>query len=185
MDAFEYLSVLLSIILGLAITQILQGYRGLMLSRSTVTLYLPPLIWSGLMIVIATQSWWASFGLADHQGWTFATFSLILLQTVLLYMMAALVLPDVPAGQPVDLRAHFYREVRPFFGIFLAMVVTSLVKDWMLGGMPDPGNLAFHLVFGAVSLAAMLVRRPRFHEIVAPLVAVLLAAYIFLLFARL
>ena len=28
MDAFSYLSVLFSIILGLAITQILQGYRG-------------------------------------------------------------------------------------------------------------------------------------------------------------
>ena len=34
MDAFSYLSVLLSIILGLAITQVLQGFRGLMLARS-------------------------------------------------------------------------------------------------------------------------------------------------------
>ena len=36
MDAFSYLSVLLSIILGLAITQILQGYRALLLARSHV-----------------------------------------------------------------------------------------------------------------------------------------------------
>lgn len=33
MDAFSYLSVLLSIILGLAIQQILQGYRALILRR--------------------------------------------------------------------------------------------------------------------------------------------------------
>ena len=37
MDAFSYLSVLLSIILGLAITQVLQGFRGLMLSTLTYT----------------------------------------------------------------------------------------------------------------------------------------------------
>ena len=34
MDAFSYLSVLLSIILGLAIQQILQGYRALILARA-------------------------------------------------------------------------------------------------------------------------------------------------------
>src|SRR6185312_11679923 len=42
-DAFNYLSVLLSIILGLAITQILKGFRGLTLSRSRVVAYWPSL----------------------------------------------------------------------------------------------------------------------------------------------
>ena len=44
--AFSYLSVLLSIILGLAIAEILQGYGTLLLSRASVKLYAPPLIWS-------------------------------------------------------------------------------------------------------------------------------------------
>jgi hypothetical protein len=39
MDAFSYLSVLLSIIIGLAITQVLQGYRGLLLARHRTTLF--------------------------------------------------------------------------------------------------------------------------------------------------
>ena len=34
MDAFSYLSVLISIILGLAVTQILKGFRGIVLSRA-------------------------------------------------------------------------------------------------------------------------------------------------------
>jgi hypothetical protein len=44
-DAFAYLSVLLSIILGLAIAEVLQGYGALLLSRSKVKLCAPPLIW--------------------------------------------------------------------------------------------------------------------------------------------
>ena len=36
MDEFSYLSVLLSIILGLAVAQILTGFRGLLQSRATV-----------------------------------------------------------------------------------------------------------------------------------------------------
>jgi hypothetical protein len=186
MDAFEYLSVLLSIILGLAITQVLQGYRGLLLSRSTVTVYAPTLIWSALLLLIVTQSWWASFGLSDHRDWDFGSFSLILLQMVLLYMMAALILPDVPRGEPVDLRAHFYRERRPFFAIFLAMLATSLIKDWVLDGdLPEAENILAHAVFGALSVLALIVRKPRFHEIAAPVTAGLAIIYIAALFARL
>lgn len=186
MDAFSYLSVLLSIILGLAITQVLQGYRALMLSRTRVVLYPPPLIWSALMLLFATQSWWASFGLADHAEWDFASFTIILLQMVLLYMMAAIVLPDVPAGAPVDLRAHYYRERRPFFTLCVAMLAASLLKDLMIDGrLPGGENLAFHLIFGAASLAAIATPRPRFHEWQAPLIALLSGVYIALLFARL
>lgn len=45
MDEFSYLSVLTSIIVGLAITQILKGYRGIVLSRARVRIYWPTLVW--------------------------------------------------------------------------------------------------------------------------------------------
>jgi len=41
MDAFTYITVLLSIVLGLAITQVLLGFRGLILTRAKVKLYTP------------------------------------------------------------------------------------------------------------------------------------------------
>ena len=44
MDAFSYLSVLLSIILGLGIQQVLQGYRALMLARGRVRFFWVPLL---------------------------------------------------------------------------------------------------------------------------------------------
>ena len=71
MESFDYLSVLLSIILGLAITQVLLGFRGLILTRVKVKLYLPAVIWAGLVLLIAIQAWWASFGLRTRGNWTF------------------------------------------------------------------------------------------------------------------
>ena len=184
MDAFSYLSVLLSIILGLAITQVLQGVRGLLLARGRVRLYAPSLIWSGMILVFATQSWWASFGLADHRDWTFAGFGMLLLQTTLLYMLAALVLPDFPSGEPVDLKEHYFREVRPFFGITVAMLATSVLKDLTIDGhLPAAENLVFHGAFGAFGVAAMITKNPRLHFALALVTAALLASYITLLFA--
>ena len=66
MDAFSYLSVLLSIILGLAIQQVLQAYRALILARGTISFSPLPLIWSVLILLMATQHWWASFSLAER-----------------------------------------------------------------------------------------------------------------------
>lgn len=186
MDAFSYLSVLLSIILGLAITQVLMGYRGLLLARGRVRFYAPAMTWSALLLVIAAQNWWSSFGLSYHRDWTFLQFSAVLLQTVLLYMMAGLVLPDIPANEPVDLRAHYFRERRPFYGAFVLMLAVSVSKDWVLQGrLPAPENLAFHGVFVTLSLLAFFIRRPRFHEIATPVGGAVMAAYIALLFFRL
>lgn len=107
MDAFSYLSVLLSIIIGLAITQVLQGYRALLLARGRVQGDGTALLWSALILLFATQAWWASFGLRDQAQWSFVGFAVVLLQMILLYMMAAVVLPDVGRDEAVDLADHF------------------------------------------------------------------------------
>ena len=138
MDAFAYLSVLISIILGLAVQQVLQGYRALILSRRRIRFYAPPLIWSVLLLLMVAQNWWGSFGLAGRTEWSFALFATILVQTILLYMMAAIVLPDIPSDEPIDLRDHYYREARAFFGISGVLILWSLLREYMLEGGPAP-----------------------------------------------
>ncbi len=186
MTAFEYLSVLLSIILGLAITQVLQGYRSLLLARANVRLYAPSLIWSGVILLFTTQAWWASFGLEDRQEWRFDTFLVIVVQMALIYLSAALVLPDVPDGAAVDLEAHYEAQRRPFFGCLLAVVAVSLLKDLMLSGaLPSPLNVAFHGLMAGVGVAGFLLRGRTSQLALAASVGLLFVAYVSLLFARL
>lgn len=186
MDEFSYLSVLLSIVLGFALQQVLLGYRSLLLNRTRVRLYAPPLIWSAIIVLIVAQNWWASFGLSHYHHWGFAAFGMILLEVVLLYMMAGVVLPDVRPDEPLDLRDHYYRERHWFFGLFLATLGASLARDLLLNGhLPNTGNLSFHLIFICSAVAAMLTPGRRFHEWLAPTMGLLLLAYVALLFARL
>lgn len=186
MDAFAYLSVLISIILGLAVQQVLQGYRALIMSRRRIRFYAPPLIWSVLILVMVAQNWWGSFGLAGRTEWSFALFATILVQTILLYMMAAIVLPDIPADEPIDLRDHYERESRAFFGISAALIAWSLFRDYMLtGALPEPVKLGFYVVFFALAVAAIVWKHRRLHEAFAVIMAVLFSVFIGLLFARL
>lgn len=186
-DAFAYLSVLLSIILGLAIAEVLQGYRSLLISRGEVKLYAPPLIWSATMLVLAIHFWWASFGLAGRENWDFTAFSAVLMQTVMLFMGAALLLPHKQADQPIDLKAHYYREAGPFFSFGLLFILFGFLKDWLLdqhilsGGLP----MVFFLFFLSMTVLALFVRNRRVHEIIAPLMAVTVLIFIGMMFARL
>lgn len=186
MDAFSYLSVLTSIILGLGIQQVLLGYRALILSRRRVKFYAPPLVWSVLLLAMVAQHWWASFHLAQRTEWSFAIFATILVMTALIYMMTAIVLPDIPPDEPIDLKDHYYREAPAFFGIGAATIMWSLFREYMLEGrLLEPPNLGFHGLFLAMAMAAMAVRRPLLHELLAGLMGLAFVAYIGLLFARL
>jgi hypothetical protein len=125
MDAFSYLSVLISLILGLAITQVLKGIRGLMHARTRLKSYWPAVIWAILIVVISVQSWWAMFGLRWHSDWTFLEFSIVLAQTIDLYLLAALVLPDFFGDTVVDLREHYYAHRRWFFSLLVLLIAIT------------------------------------------------------------
>lgn len=186
MDAFSYLSVLLSIILGLAIAQVLQGYRALLLARERVRLSPPVLIWSGLLLLFATQAWWASFGLRQRTSWDFLSFAIILLQMVLLYMLSAVVFPEVEANEGVDLVDHFERHRRIFYGLVIAMLAVSVLKDVLLDHrLPSPLNLAFHLVLATTAAVGIATRSYRVQLWLALIAVGGFVLYIFLLFARL
>ncbi len=186
MDEFSYLSVLLSIILGLAIAQVLQGFRGILQSRKRVVFYWPSLVWSVLLLLIFVQSWWAMFGLRTHTHWTFAAFGIVLLQTICLYMLAGLVLPDFAAGETIDLRENYFAHRGWFFGIAVANGVVSIVKDLVLSGLfPNRANLIFHAIFIGTCAVAAITARVWYHAILAATAIIMFVLYILLLFANL
>lgn len=186
MDAFGYLSVLISIILGLAIAQVLQGYRALLLARGRIHADPAPLIWSGLVLLFAAQAWWASFGLNARQHWDFGDFVVILVQMGLLYMLSALILPDVPSDEPVDLALHFERHRRAFFIFLIAMLASSIVKEAILEHrLTSPLNLGFHFLLAAIAVGGILLAGRKAQLALALTAAAGFLAYVTLLFARL
>ena len=56
-ETFDYLAVFFSIILGLAVTEILQGLRRLLIKRERVVLLLPALLWAGVLLAMLAQVW--------------------------------------------------------------------------------------------------------------------------------
>ena len=112
-------------------------FRSRDLSNQTTILLL-----AGLVLLLAIQGWWASFGMRMRAHWTFVALLVIVLQAIGVYMAAALVLPDVTGDAIVDLRDHYFAHRSWFFGALFAPVVFSAAKDLALEGhLPDRMNL--------------------------------------------
>jgi len=186
MDEFGYLSVLITIILGLGITQLVTGLGRLIVSRERVRLYWPTVAWVALLLTFHILTWWTMFGLRNYRAWNFLAFLIVLLQPIVLYLLAALILPDITAASPIDLKTSYYENVRWFFSLLVLLFWVSLLKDLALyGRLPEKTNLAAHVIFMALGIAAIGTQREWYHKLLIPVSVVLIGAYIATLFARL
>lgn len=184
MDAFSYLSVLLSIVVGLAVTQLLSGFAALVHARRRIAMYWPVPVQMAATLLVAVEVWWSMFGMREVRHWTFGAFLMLLLQSIAVYLMAAFITPELPGDERLDLRDAYFREARWFFGSSLGLIIISLIKNVVLSGSFQHGlDLAGHFIFAALAIAGVASRSDRIHKIIAPLSLLFLCLYVGLLFA--
>ena len=87
MTIFEYVMVIISIILGLGIAQLLRGFSKIARSETRdhgLTL------WAVLLFVLHLQVWWALWDVRETADWTqFKFYFIVLIPCTLLYLPAA------------------------------------------------------------------------------------------------
>lgn len=185
MDAFNYLSVLVSIILGLGITQLLASVGRAVEQRGTRIPYWPPAVWALVLLLAHVQTWWSFYGLRTHESWSFLQFLFVLLQPIGLYLLSVLVLPgDASAAKDLKTRYHSNRSV--FFGLLAAFLGLSIVRDLVVSGsLPEPMNAAFQVFLLVLSVVAACISNERFHKLWALTALGVFVAYIYILFSQL
>ena len=186
MTPFEYLSVLVSIIVGLALTQLLSGAARLIQLRRRVPIHATTVLWMAMLFLIDIQVWWVAFERRAAQQWTFFNFLLYLLIPIGVFLLSYLVLPDMGDEDAPDLRANFENNRPWFFGLLATLPMVSLLEQWVREGrLQLDGDAGFRVAFAALSLVAARVRSPRYQLWNAGVALALFVGYVLLLFVRL
>jgi hypothetical protein len=186
MSPFEYLSVLVSIIVGLALTQLLSGAARLIQLRRRVVMHPATLWWMVSLFLINVQVWWVAFDRRESRDWNFFSFLLYLLIPIGLFLLSYLVLPDLGDEDRPDLRANFDDNRQWFFGLLAALPAISLIEQVLREGQLQLDlDVGFRVAYLSLALVAMRVRSARFHLWNAVGVLLLFAAYVLALFLRL
>jgi hypothetical protein len=183
---FEYLSVLVSIIIGLAITQLLSGAARLIQIRKRIRPHATTLCWMAFLFLLDTQIWWAAFTRRDIDDWNFFLFLFYLLMPVIAFLLSYLVLPELGDEDEIDLAANFSDNRPWFFGLFALLLGISLVDEATRPrGFLLDANIAFQLLFLAMSLLASRIRNMRVQLWMAVVALALMCGYIAALFLHL
>ncbi|HZV77031.1 MAG TPA: hypothetical protein VFF63_04610 [Candidatus Babeliales bacterium] len=186
MNAFDYLTILISIVLGLAIANVLTRLAAVVTARERVDFYWPPLAWAIWLFFISVQHWWAQWSYRHTRQWTFGTFWLEVLVPVDLFLLSALVLPQGDADGPLDLGDWYFRNRAWFFAIMFFLPALSIAEELArTGRMASWLNFGFLIAFEVVILIAYLLRSRRAQEWITAQAMVMTVAYVALLFLAL
>ena len=115
MSSFEFIAVLFSVIIGLAISHLLAAVSDLVESSKRVKLYWITSIWIITVLIWDIFSWWGLWELQSLEFWNYPSFFLVVVNLSGLYLMTTLVLPQASESKNIDLRQHYYSVRKIFF----------------------------------------------------------------------
>ena len=186
MNPFDYLTILVSIVLGLAMTNVLTRLAIVVSARERVDFYWPPIAWAMWIFFISIQHWWAAWSTHHVREWTFLTFCTGLLDPIILFFLSALVLPERDEGGVIDLGVWYYRNRLWFFGTLALLPLASIFDELArTGRIASMLNLAFLLAFDVVDVFALVMASRRAQEWITAQALLLTLLYVGLLFLQL
>jgi hypothetical protein len=128
-NVFSYLTVLISIVLGLGIAHLLGGLARSVSRRKTTAFYWPTLVWILVLLITIVQVWWVDFSLSRQTQWTLPGFASTLLIPATLYFMSFLILPET-----TDMREAFFENRVWFFSLLVAVPVFGALQQLLAEG---------------------------------------------------
>ena len=136
MSLAEHAIILVSIIVGLGLTDLLGNFSRLVRHRARVRWDGLPLAWALFALLLVVNYWWGLYlGSAGVTSvTTAAAFLAAILLPTLLYLICTSALPEEVPAQGLDLGESYLAGCRFFLGLVVAYFVVVSVQGIMLDG---------------------------------------------------
>ena len=171
MTPFEYSLVLVTIIVGLAIADLLESLHRLLRFRTSIHWHWLPLAAALLVLLTLLQFWWGFYQLGRADVWSqYGAFLLLLLQLVLMFLLACAALPDDNERDRLDLGDYYEHNRRYFWTLFALVAFTATLTNLVVASRHDPPpelllKAVPNVFYVGVMLSLALVRAKAFHYI--------------------
>ncbi len=126
MQMFEYIIVLISIVIGLALTHLMQGVAGLIQHPDRARIWWVHLVWVAYMFLNSIFWWWYEFRLQRIEAWTFSLYAFVVFYAFYIYLICALLFPRDLEGYD-GYRDYFLSRRKWFFGLLTGWAAVDLI----------------------------------------------------------
>lgn len=182
MTKHEYVFIAISVILGLALSRLLNAVAGIIRAHERVTYHWSTALWGVVVMLFILQMWWVGWELREIAEWTIIDFFVLVIGAIFVYGSAELALPTEDYDISDDTELDFIHHSRTF-GRFSALsmlgyfCVGPYVNITMFGN-PVMLSFLFPIVGGVLMLAVAL--KPKWFEVLSVLFAIYAASILYL-----
>jgi hypothetical protein len=156
MNLFEFLMILMSLIVGLGLTEILagvarylkiNGVRSFSWTHGAITLT----VFIGLL-----QTFWESWGLRSVETWSFPAMLLMLGSPIFLFLIAHILFPE--PGSSTSLEECYFKRAKLIWGLVgLTVIVGTMFRPiafgtplWIIDNLSSIPSLAVCFLLGTI-----------------------------------
>jgi hypothetical protein len=131
-DLYLHVRVLLSIILGLAVTRLVGGVAGFIQHPARHHVSLIHLGWVAWALMNVLTFWWWEFRLSSVEHWSFALYFFICIYASMYFFVSVLLFPTDIEGYS-GYHDYFMSRRAWFFGFVALTEALDLVDSWIKG----------------------------------------------------
>lgn len=175
MGIFEYLGVLISVIMGLGITHLAVGASKLVQNRDRCKPSLTHGLWTVLMLLYIVIVWWGMYWWSKHTDWLNYEYLFITAYALVLFFLSALLFPH-DMDKDIDVEAYFFKQRRWFFSFLIVAWLLDIPETLLKSEVGVRDYPRDYFVFIVVQLATAitgLVTANRKVHTVLPIIALL------------
>jgi len=136
MSRFEYLSVLISMVIALGLTEITVSWGRLLQRRCEVNFSWLHTFWSAFVVLMMIQFWWGFWNFRVVEDWTLASLLAVVAETITLVLCALQLVPRRSATGAIDLEDLYFANARVFFILAVIVMIQFCAWDVIVLGIP-------------------------------------------------
>jgi hypothetical protein len=128
-SAFKHVVVPIGVIVGLGVARTMTTASEYIQHRERVRFSVGHTLWCAFLFLWFVGLWWIAWGLrtVDAELWSFFTLIFLLVGPCLMFLAAALLMPDLPERGELDLGERLETIGRPFFLCLMGFLL------WLVG----------------------------------------------------
>ena len=127
MSSFEFISILMSIIIGLGVTNLLAGTGRAFYRRRQNPMDEVHVVFTAATLLVLVLNWWVAFKWNSEVVWSFDKFLALIVWTIALYMLTIFLYPP-DLSQEEEHRGRFQQNRAGYYWAFIAFCLLDIAQ---------------------------------------------------------
>lgn len=159
MSSFEFISILMSIVIGLGLTNLLAGVGRAFYRRKQTPMDEVHLVLTAATLLILALNWWVAFKWNTNVVWSFDKFLVLIVWTIALYLLTTFLYPP-DLSEEEERRNQFEKNRTGYYSAFIGFCLMDIVQTALRSGLFDPAwYLPFVAQYAILAAGGLIVRK--------------------------